>query len=209
MNPVPFSIFDAITHLSEQDSTMAQLIHAVGPFEGEMRPAHSPFESICESIVYQQLSGKAAATIYGRFRALSDPDQPLDPNHVVTLADERLRAVGLSSAKTAAIKDLASKTIEGIVPTQDQLEPLSDEEIIERLTSVKGVGPWTVKMYLMFRLGRPDVLPHTDLGIQKGLMKTYGLSELPSPKLVEAMAEPWRPYRTLASWYLWRSLDLE
>lgn len=188
---------------------MARLIHAIGPYEGDMRPAHSPFESICESIVYQQLSGKAAGTIYARFRELSNPDEPLDPAHIATFPDELLRSVGLSRAKTTAIKDLAAKTLEGVVPSQAQLEQLSDHEIIDRLTSVKGVGPWTVKMYLMFRLGRPDVLPHTDLGIQKGLMKTYGLDELPTPKLVEEMAEPWRPYRTLASWYLWRSLEID
>jgi len=120
-----------------------------------------------------------------------------------------MRSAGLSRAKTAAIKDLAAKVMDGTVPHQDALSPLSDEAIIERLTAVKGVGPWSVKMYLMFRLGRPDVLPQTDLGIRKGIMQTYALQEMPTPKEVLALAEPWRPFRTLASWYLWRSLELD
>ena len=121
----------------------------------------------------------------------------------------RLRGAGLSGAKTRAIKDLALHTVQGTVPLQSELEGLPDEEIIERLTIVNGVGPWSVKMYLMFRLGRPDVLPQTDLGIRKGVQRSYGLSVLPAPKEVITRAEPWRPFRTLASWYLWRSLEME
>ncbi len=208
MPDLPYSVIEAIEHLSGSDEQMAALIHAVGPFEGGLRPAPSPFEALCEAVAYQQLSGKAAATIYGRFRALTDEEAPLDPAVVVQLPDEALRGAGLSRAKTVAIKDLAAKTLDGTVPAQEELAPLEDAQIIERLTAVKGVGPWSVKMYLMFRLGRPDVLPQTDLGIRKGVMKTYGHHELPPPKEVIKIAEPWRPFRTLASWYLWRSLEL-
>ena len=188
---------------------MASLIHAIGPYEGGIRPADSPFEALCEAVAYQQLSGKAAATIYGRFRALTDETVPLDPVQVIALSDQQLRNAGLSGAKTAAIKDLANKTLEGIVPGHEELSPLTDQEIIDRLTSVKGIGPWSVKMYLMFRLGRPDVLPQTDLGIRKGVMRSYSLKEMPKPRQVIELAEPWKPYRTLASWYLWRSLEVD
>ncbi len=209
MTPLPYSTLEAIQHLSSSDSVMAGLIHAVGPYEAGLRPAPSPFEALCEAVAYQQLSGKAAATIYKRFRALTDVNEALDPSAVLALPEELMRSAGLSRAKTAAIKDLAAKTLDGSIPNQDSLSPLTDEEIIEKLTTVKGVGPWSVKMYLMFRLGRPDVLPHTDLGIRKGIMQTYGLHEMPSPKMVIEIAEPWRPFRTLASWYLWRSLEIE
>lgn len=209
MTPLPYSAFDAIQYLSGRDSVMAQLIHAVGPYESGLRPAPSPFEALCEAVTYQQLSGKAAATIYGRFRALTSSENALDPALVRALPDELMRSAGLSRAKTAAIKELADKTLSGAIPNQDALSLLSDEEIIEKLTTVKGVGPWSVKMYLMFRLGRPDVLPHTDLGIRKGIMQTYQLAEMPSPKQVIEIAEPWSPYRTLASWYLWRSLEIK
>ena len=209
MNDLPYSVHDAIQHLSSADSVMGALIHAIGPYQDGIRPAPSPFEALCEAIAYQQLSGKAAATIYGRFRKLVDAEKALDPAEIMALPDELLRGAGLSGAKTRAIKDLAAHTINGTVPAQDQLERLPDEEIIDRLTIVKGVGPWSVKMYLMFRLGRPDVLPQTDLGIRKGVQRSFGLPDLPSPKEVISVAEPWRPFRTLASWYLWRSLEMD
>jgi len=209
MNDLPYSVHEAVQHLSTADPVMGALIHAIGPYQDGIRPAPSPFEALCEAIAYQQLSGKAAATIYGRFRKLVNPEKALNPLEVLSLPDELLRGAGLSGAKTRAIKDLASHTIEGTVPSQDELERLPDEEIIHRLTIVKGVGPWSVKMYLMFRLGRPDVLPQTDLGIRKGVQRSFGLPDLPSPKEVISFAEPWRPFRTLASWYLWRSLEME
>ena len=205
----PYAIDDAVQHLSSMDSSMAALIHAVGPCEASLRPSTNPFEALSESITYQQLSGKAAGTIYGRYQALlTDPENP-DPNEVLALADETMRGAGLSGAKTAAIKDLAARTLDGTIPTATDLHKLDDQEIIDRFTVVRGVGPWTVKMYLMFRLGRPDVLPHTDLGIRKGVQRLDGLTELPAPKAVIARAEPWKPYRTLASWYLWRCLELD
>jgi len=207
--PYPFDAAEAVAWLSDADPALAALIHAVGPFEARLRPARNPFEALSESIAYQQLSGKAAATIYGRYtRLLSDPLNP-DPEEVLALPDDDMRSAGLSRAKTAAIKDLAARTLDGTIPTADQLPALPDDEIIERFTIVRGIGPWSVKMYLMFRMGRPDVLPHTDLGIRKGLQRLDGLKELPAPKGVIERAEPWRPWRTLASWYLWRCLELE
>ena len=205
----PYSIGDAIQHLSASDPSMGALIHAVGPYEGGLHPSDNPFEAIAEAIAYQQLSGKAAATIFGRFRALLGNGSSLDPRAVLALSPEAMRGAGLSGAKTLAIRDLAARTIDGTVPDRDTLHQLDDDEIIERLTIVRGVGPWTVKMYLMSRLGRPDVLPHTDLGIRKGVQRMDGLAELPPPRGVIERAEPWRPYRSLASWYLWRCLELD
>jgi DNA-3-methyladenine glycosylase II len=209
MTTDPFDATEGVTYLSGVDPAMAALIHAVGPFEARLRPALNPFEALSESIAYQQLSGKAAATIYGRYRQLlADPDNP-DPEQVLALSDEAMRSAGLSRAKTAAIKDLAARTLEGTIPKADDLPALSDDDIIARFTVVRGIGPWSVKMYLMFRMGRPDVLPHTDLGIRKGIQRLDGGSELPAPRQVIERAMPWRPYRTLASWYLWRSLELD
>lgn len=205
----PYSVDDAVVHLSGADPSMAALIHAVGPFEARLRPAHNPFEALSESIAYQQLSGKAAATIYGRYRALlTDPDNP-DPREVLALPDERMREAGLSRAKLAAIKDLASRTQDGTIPSAPELTHLTDQEIIDRFTVVRGIGPWSVKMYLMFRMGRADVLPHTDLGIRKGMQRLDSLDDMPAPRQVIERAAPWQPYRTIASWYLWRCLELE
>ena len=205
----PYDILEAISHLSEADSRMGALIHAVGPYPGTLRPANNPFEALAEAIAYQQLSGKAAATIYARFTALlTTPDSPR-PEDVIKLTDDEMRGAGLSRAKTAAIKDLAARTLDGTIPTPDELPALGDQEIIDRFTIVKGIGPWSVKMYLMFRLGRPDVLPHTDLGIRKGVKRLDRLNDLPAPKAVIERAAVWTPFKTLASWYLWRCLELE
>jgi DNA-3-methyladenine glycosylase II len=207
--PLPYDIVEAVSHLSDADSRLGALIHAVGPYPGKLRPANNPFEALAESIAYQQLSGKAAATIYGRFTAmLPVPDSPR-PEDVIVFSDEQMRGAGLSGAKTAAIKDLAAKTLDGTIPSAEDLPSLTDDEIIDRFTVVKGIGPWSVKMYLMFRLGRPDVLPHTDLGIRKGVQRLDGLPDLPPPKAVIQRAESWSPFRTLASWYLWRCLELD
>ncbi|TFG43836.1 MAG: DNA-3-methyladenine glycosylase 2 family protein [Gemmatimonadales bacterium] len=168
---------------------------------------HSPFEEVLESIVYQQLSGKAAATIYGRVRALFPPRRVLSPQALLDTPDEALRGAGLSRAKLAAARDLAAKTLEGVVPTAAALRRMPDDEIIERLTAVRGVGMWTVQMLLIFRLGRPDVLPIHDLGIQKGFQKTYRTRQWPKPERIERAGEKWRPFRSVASWYLWRATD--
>ena len=166
-----------------------------------------PFDALAESIAYQQLSGKAAATIWGRVRALYPKTKWLDPAKVLATPDEKLRGAGLSRAKTAAIKDLAAKTLDGTVPSGRALARMSDDEIIARLTQVRGIGRWTVEMLLLFDLGRPDVWPVNDYGVQKGFAKTFRKRKLPTPKQLMKHGEKWRPYRSVAAWYFWRALD--
>ena len=166
-----------------------------------------PFDALAESIAYQQLSGKAAATIFGRVRALYPKKKWLDPEQLLATPDEILRAAGLSRAKTAALKDLAAKTIDGTVPAGRALIRMSDDEIITRLTAVRGIGRWTVEMLLLFDLGRPDVWPVDDYGVRKGFAKTFGRRKLPTPKQLMKFGEKWRPYRSAAAWYFWRALD--
>ena len=166
-----------------------------------------PFDALAESIAYQQLSGKAAATIFGRVRALYPKRKWLDPEQLLATPDETLRAAGLSRAKTAALKDLAAKTIDGTVPTGRALIRMSDDEIITRLTAVRGIGRWTVEMLLLFDLGRPDVWPVDDYGVRKGFAKTFGKRKLPTPKQLMKFGEKWRPHRSVAAWYFWRALD--
>jgi DNA-3-methyladenine glycosylase II len=166
-----------------------------------------PFDALAESIAYQQLSGKAAATIFSRVRALYPKRRWLDPERLLATPDETLRAAGLSRAKTAALKDLAAKTIDGTVPTGRALIRMTDDEIIARLTAVRGIGRWTVEMLLLFDLGRPDVWPVDDYGVRKGFAKTFGRRKLPTPKQLVKFGEKWRPYRSVAAWYFWRALD--
>ena len=166
-----------------------------------------PFDALAESIAYQQLSGKAAATIFGRVRALYPKRKWLDPEQLLATPDETLRAAGLSRAKTAALKDLAAKTIDGTVPAGRALIRMSDDEIITRLTAVRGIGRWTVEMLLLFDLGRPDVWPVDDYGVRKGFAKTFRRRKLPTPKELMKFGEKWRPYRSVAAWYFWRALD--
>src|SRR5882724_4897222 len=161
-----------------------------------------------EAIAYQSISGKAAATIYTRIKALSTSGGPPTPQEMLQLKTKALRKAGLSGAKILAMKDLAQKTIDGIVPTHEEALKLSDDELVERLISVRGIGDWTVEMFLIFRLGRPDVLPIHDLGIQKGWSVAYGKKHMPRPKELLAFGERWRPYRTVASWYMWRAFEL-
>ena len=166
-----------------------------------------PFDALAESIVYQQLNGKAAAAIWNRVRALYPKRKRLDPAKVLATPDETLRAAGLSRAKIAAIKDLAAKTLDGTVPSSRALLRMSDDEIVARLTTVRGIGRWTVEMLLLFDLGRPDVWPVDDYGVRKGFAKTFGKRKLPTPKQLMKHGEKWRPYRSLAAWYFWRAVD--
>src|SRR6266446_1056328 len=166
-----------------------------------------PFDALAESIAYQQLSGKAAATIFGRVRALYPGRKYLDPEKILATPDETFRAAGLSRNKIAALKDLAAKTIDGTVPAGRALIRMSDDEIITRLTTVRGIGRWTVEMLLLFDLGRPDVWPVDDYGVRKGFAKTFGKRKLPTPKQLMKHGEKWRPYRSLAAWYFWRAVD--
>jgi 3-methyladenine DNA glycosylase/8-oxoguanine DNA glycosylase len=177
------------------------------PIRLELSHTQSLFHALAESIVYQQLSGKAAATIFGRVRAIYAPKKFPTPADLAATPPERLRAAGLSNAKTAAMIDLARRTTSGELPTLAQLRRLSDDEVVERLTVVRGIGPWTVHMLMIFRLGRPDVLPVADYGVRKGFALTYRRQELPTVDELTMHAEKWRPYRSLASWYMWRALD--
>jgi len=186
---------------------MAELIACSRRYNITPAVSIRPFDALAESIAYQQLSGKAAATIFGRVRALYPKRKWLDPNQFLATPDETLRAAGLSRAKTAALKDLAAKTIDGTVPSGRALIQMSDDEIIERLTTVRGIGRWTVEMLLLFDLGRPDVWPVDDYGVRKGFAKTFGRRKLPTPKQLVKFGEKWRPYRSVAAWYFWRALD--
>jgi DNA-3-methyladenine glycosylase II len=200
---------EAISAISAADKHMARLIRRVGDFRLEPSTLDDPFRSLLRAIVYQQLSGKAAATIHGRAVAAFGARGRIAPQRVIDAADDELRAVGLSRAKVAAVKDLAAKTLDGTVPTLARLRKMKDEEIVERLTSVRGIGVWSVEMLLMFKLGRPDVLPISDLGVRKGFMLTYKREEMPKPTEILKHGECWRPYRSVASWYLWRAVELE
>jgi 3-methyladenine DNA glycosylase/8-oxoguanine DNA glycosylase len=180
----------------------------VGPYRLRPQPTHSLFTALLRSIVYQQLSGKAAATILGRVNRLFAPRRFPTPGELLRIAPERLREAGLSAGKTAAVRDLAARTLDGTVPPLARIRRMEDEEIIERLTIVRGIGRWTAEMLLMFRLGRPDVLPVTDLGIRKGFQLTFRSRKLPEPPVIIRRGERWRPYRSVASWYLYRALEL-
>jgi len=166
-----------------------------------------PFDALAESIAYQQLSGRAAAAIWSRVRALYPKGKRLDPQKILASPDDTFRAAGLSRAKIAALKDLAAKTIDGTVPSARALSRMSDDEIVARLITVRGVGRWTVEMLLLFDLGRPDVWPVHDYGVRKGFAKTFGRRKLPTPKELMKFGERWRPYRSVAAWYFWRALD--
>jgi 3-methyladenine DNA glycosylase/8-oxoguanine DNA glycosylase len=195
-------------HLTRSDKTLGRLIKQVGPCALKPKNRRSPFEALVQSVAYQQLNGTAAATILGRVKALYPGRRFPSPEDLLATPDELLRRAGLSRAKTAAIKDIAAHTLSGVIPASRAIVKLSDTEILERLTSVRGVGPWTVHMLLIFTLGREDVLPVTDYGVRKGFALAYGLKELPAPKELLEHGERWRPHRSTAAWYLWRALDL-
>jgi len=199
---------NSIAHLNRADKTLSRLIKKIGPCRLATATRRPPFQALVRSVTFQQLNGKAAETILGRVLALYPGKKFPTPEDLLATSDEKLRSAGLSRAKTAAVKDLATKTLTGLVPNSRTIRKLSNEEIIERLTTVRGVGPWTVEMLLMFTLGREDVLPATDFGVRKGFALTYGLKEMPSPKELLAHGEKWRPHRTTAAWYLWRAVDL-
>lgn len=198
----------ACRHIAEADPLMGDLIDRVGEFTMRPEPTVSLFAALLRSIVYQQLTGKAATTILGRVKRTFAPRRFPTPRDILELPPERLRQAGLSTAKTAAVRDLAAKTLDGTVPSLARIRRMDDEEIIERLTTVRGIGRWTVEMLLIFRLGRPDVLPLTDLGIRKGFARTFRKRKLPEAAVMIRHGERWRPYRSVASWYLWRAVEL-
>lgn len=195
---------DALAHLRTVDPRLVSVIDRHG--HPTIAPRKDPVQSLARAIVSQQLSGKAADTIWGRFVALYPKGKFPAPAAILATPDEKLRAVGLSGAKSAAIKDLARHVLEKkVVPAK--LPKLTDEEVSSMLLPVRGIGPWSVDMFLMFFLARPDVLPVGDLGIKKGMQKHFGLRKLPDATRMLALAAPWRPYRTIASWYMWRLLE--
>ncbi len=195
-------------HIAATDPRIAALIARSLRYNIKAAPLIRPFDALAESIAYQQLSGKAAATIFGRVRALYPRRKYLDPEKILATPDESFRAAGLSRSKIAAVKDLAAKTIDGTVPSARAIARMSDEEIILRLTEVRGIGRWTVEMLLLFDLGRPDVWPVDDYGVRKGFAKIFGRRKLPTPKQLMKLGEKWRPYRSVAAWYFWRALDV-
>lgn len=203
-SPLKYDPRVAIAHLRAADAKLARLMERVGPFAMPTREAMSPFEMLLHAIVYQQITTKAAASIHGRLVALFPGDKP-GPRRLQKLSDEDLRGAGLSRPKQRAARDLADKALDGTVPARRQLERMDDGAIIERLIQVRGIGQWSAEMMLIFQLGRPDVLPVTDLGVRKGFQLSHGGRALPEPKKLLRYGERWRPYRSVASWYLWQA----
>jgi len=212
---LPFDPDEALAHLRARDPKLGALIDRVGPFTLRLDAAPSPFESLLESILYQQLHGKAAAAIHARVRVLFGGDPT--PEQLCGTPDDPLRACGVSFNKIKALRDLAARTIDGTVPTHAAILKMSDADIVERLTEVRGIGPWTVEMLLIFRLGRPDVLPVTDYGVRKGYALTFQrlpksrpieAADLPKPDVLFKRGLRWAPFRSVASWYMWRACDL-
>jgi DNA-3-methyladenine glycosylase II len=212
---LPFDADKALAHLRARDAKLGALVDRVGEFALRLDRSPSPFESLLESILYQQLHGKAAATIHRRVREYYHGDP--SPQTLIDTPEEILRGCGVSGNKIKAMKDLAAKTLDGTVPSHAAIKRMSDADIVERLTEVRGIGPWTVEMLLIFRMGRPDVLPVTDYGVRKGYALTFmkvpksralAAEDLPKPDVVFQRGERWRPFRSVASWYLWRACDL-
>jgi DNA-3-methyladenine glycosylase II len=200
-------IHDAVRHLTKVDPVMRRLIQAHGPYDLELGVWRSPFESLASAIAHQQLNGTAANTILGRFVKLFPGRKFPRPDDLANVTDDALRGAGFSRAKVAALRDLAARTLDGTVPSSRAIKHLSDEAIVTRLTEVRGVGQWTVEMLLIFQLGRPDVLPADDFGVRTGFRHAYELRDLPRSKEILAHGERWRPHRTAAAWYLWRTAD--
>lgn len=197
-----------LAHFRAADPVMAALIDAAGPYR--LHPAHcdSPFEHLARAIASQQISGAAARAILGRFVTSFGAGEFPVPERILAAPDAALRAVGFSLSKVAALKDLAQHTLEGVVPDTRTLQTLDDAAIIDRLTQVRGIGPWTVQMMLMFQLGRPDVLPRDDYGVRNGFRIAYGKRKLPTPAELARFGARWAPFRSAASWYLWRAVEL-
>lgn len=199
----------AVAHLRATDEALARVIDVVGPVRLQVRETRGLFDSLAEAIIYQQLSGKAAATIYARLCALfPTAGGGPTPGQILSATDAELRSAGVSRGKMLALRDLARHAEDGKIPSLSAARRMGDDEIVERLTCVHGIGRWTVEMLLIFRLGRGDVLPIHDYGVRKGFAVAYGKRKLPTPKAIEKHGDRWRPYRTAASWYLWRATEL-
>lgn len=199
----------ALAFISQNDKTLARYIKKVGPCTLAPSQGQSPFSSLLNAIVYQQLHAKAAETILNRFLALYPGKRFPTPEDVLKTSEKKMLSAGLSRSKMLSIKDLALKTQEGVVPSTKQIKKMSNEEIQARLTSIRGIGRWTVDMFLIFKLGRLDVVAATDYGVRQGFKLVYRLKELPSPEQIEVKSKKWQPYASLASWYFWRVLELK
>ncbi|AOS46269.1 DNA-3-methyladenine glycosylase 2 [Lacunisphaera limnophila] len=204
---LPYDPAAAVAHLRAADPVLAALIHRIGPFSLQLTPTRSLFEALLRSIVYQQLHGKAAASIHGRVLAELKKAGGPTPAAAAATSDEALRAAGLSRNKHLAVRDLAARCLDGTVPTLAAARKLPDDELITRLTAVRGIGPWTVHMLLLFHLGRPDVMPTGDFAIRLAFQRLYRRRTAPTPAAILRHARAWQPCRSVASWYLWRSLD--
>jgi len=217
---LPYDPETALAHLRASDAKLGALIDRAGGFGLKLGSAGTPFDSLLESILYQQLNGKAAATIHRRVLLIYGGGEPADPHPQALLdtPEEMLRAAGVSGNKIKALKDLAARALDGTVPTHKTILKMPDEEIIQRLTEVRGIGSWTVEMLLIFRLGRPDVFPVTDYGVRKGFALTFqrvpksraiAAADLPKPEVMLKRAKRWAPFRSVAAWYMWRACDLD
>lgn len=194
----------AIDHLKKSDPVLCAIIERVGPCRMEFGPPE--FHSLAEAIIYQQLNGKAAVTIFKRFAALAG--EPLTAQGVLKLSEAQMRSVGLSRQKSSYLRDMAERAVRGELDFSS-LPEMTDDEVIKHLTQVKGVGVWTAHMFLMFTLRRPNVLPTGDYGIQMAIRKHYKKRKLPKPEQMDKIAKPWEPYRSVACWYLWKSMDVK
>src|SRR5258706_2399456 len=201
----PVDAEHVMRELSRADRLLAKVIRRIGSFPIKKRRPEDPFASLLPTIVSQQLAGKAAEAIFGRVKALGANGFPT-PEEILGASTLKLRRAGLSRQKIAAVRDLAAKTLDGTVPPLAKIRRMSEEEIHERLTRVHGIGEWSVQMFLMSRLGRPDVLPAHDYGIRKGFQREYGHKDVPKPQAILEHGQRLRPYRSIASWYLWRGL---
>ena len=205
---LPFDHLEAHAHLSRADKRLAALIDRVGEFQFKLDECDSVYESLLEAIMHQSIAGKAAQAIYARIKALGTHGNCPTPEELLAGEQAETTQMRAFNAKVAAVRDLAQKTIDGVVPTIEGAQKMSDQELVDRLISVRGIGAWTVEMFLIFRLGRPDVLPIHDYGVQKGWALTYRKKNIPKPKELLKFGERWRPYRTVASWYMWRAVHL-
>lgn len=206
--PVTYDLDAAIAALTANDLWLARVVELAGDRRPLIRKTRNAYQALARAIVYQQLNGRAAASILLKMKRTLSAGQFPGPRTILAASEERMRSAGLSRAKTAALKDLAAKTLAGVVPSPAELDRMTDDEIVERLVTIRGIGRWTVEMLLIFHLGRPDVLPVDDFGVRNGFAITYGKRRMPTPKELQAHGQRWRPYRSVASWYMWRAVEL-
>ncbi|HET7930280.1 MAG TPA: DNA-3-methyladenine glycosylase 2 family protein [Rhodanobacteraceae bacterium] len=202
--PRGYDLAAASAHLAKRDRKLATWMRRIGPLDYDFHARFDPVDALAHSIMHQQLSGKAAATISGRVEQLMPRGRVITARGIDAASDEALRGAGLSRNKVAALRDLAGKSQQGIVPTPAQLARMPDQDLIDHLVQVRGIGRWTVEMMLMFRLGRPDVLPVDDLGVRKGVQIVHRMPEMPAPRELREFGERWAPFRTLAAFYMWK-----